>query len=874
MHDFIMAEDSELWDVICDGPYIPTKALAKLPLSMPKTRKEYTDADRKVVEKNFRAKKILVCGIAPDEYNRISACEDAKEILEALQTTHEGTTQVKQSKIYMLTIEWSEEMEGMLKRGSSSKPKNYDLCHKCGKPGHFIKDCPLLKQEYSKYNLEKAAKRNLVHDKDFKRRRFADNVVKQALTAWGDSSSESEDEIDAGDSSMMAVQSEENEYNSIFALMAQSDDDEDDNNSEDALTLELGEVEQTRDDLVVCVVDLKETICELEKEKSILTKKIANIEHERDDLVVVVVDHKETIENFRKEREALMKRLTEIEEERDDLLVVIADLRETIEGLGTESKLGYSGKGKEIASEEHIRLGNKLKAVRTKAITSMYANNGGNRLGIGFQREKTPYNPHNKYFTVPDNWLCTHYGNNGHFKENCQARVQSLQKNKVFAKNGTVKESSQQCLLSVSQICDKENTVEFLSKICTVTNLVTSEVKTRARKLLSSKQINSEGPGPWSAHSKFKVEKVCDACAREKHVKYSFKYKKDVSTSKPLDLLHMDLCGRMRVQSRGGKRYIFLIVDDYSRFTWNLFLRTKDETFEVFVAFVKKIQTKCVEKSVHVIFDVSYPSCEKSSKDDQDGEPLLVPDEVINMTNGKADMMSQEKEPSGDNAASSSMEPSTSITTNEAEERVVDVVHDTPLVPERRTQENQLNIPTSSTNEPQMSNWKHKSSHPLDNIITPLDSRVQSRSKARNSLAFSAFLSQIESKMKKSTKGTFICQQKYIKELLKRFDMEASKVIDTPITRATRLDMDETGSPLNQTMYRGIIGSLLYLTTTVFSVGLCYLVDMKNTYGMAPFLGSCLISWGTMKQNSVALSTIEVEYIVAASCCAQLLWIK
>ncbi|XP_070013457.1 uncharacterized mitochondrial protein AtMg00810-like [Nicotiana sylvestris] len=178
--------------------------------------------------------------------------------------------------------------------------------------------------------------------------------------------------------------------------------------------------------------------------------------------------------------------------------------------------------------------------------------------------------------------------------------------------------------------------------------------------------------------------------------------------------------------------------------------------------------------------------------------------------------------------------------------------------------------------------------------------------------------------VKKSTKGTFICQQKYIKELLKRFDMEASKVIDTPITRATRLDMDETGSPLNQTMYRGIIGSLLYLTTTVFSVGLCarfqsnpkeshlkaakrivrylkgthdlvlyypsrdsfnligyadanyvgYLVDMKNTYGMAPFLGSCLISWGTMKQNSVALSTIEVEYIVAASCCAQLLWIK
>jgi len=89
---------------------------------------------------------------------------------------------------------------------------------------------------------------------------------------------------------------------------------------------------------------------------------------------------------------------------------------------------------------------------------------------------------------------------------------------------------------------------------------------------------------------------VCDACARGKHVKSSFKPKKDVSTSNPLELLHMDLCGPMRVPSRGGKRYIFVIVDDYSRFTWTLFLRTKDETFEVFVAFVKKIQVKMESK--------------------------------------------------------------------------------------------------------------------------------------------------------------------------------------------------------------------------------------------------------------------------------------
>ncbi|XP_075095073.1 uncharacterized protein LOC142173391 [Nicotiana tabacum] len=67
------------------------------------TRKEYNGADQKSVEKNFKAKKILVYGIGPGEYNRISACESTKEIWEALQTAHEGTTQVKQFKIDMHT---------------------------------------------------------------------------------------------------------------------------------------------------------------------------------------------------------------------------------------------------------------------------------------------------------------------------------------------------------------------------------------------------------------------------------------------------------------------------------------------------------------------------------------------------------------------------------------------------------------------------------------------------------------------------------------------------------------------------------------------------------------------------------------------------
>ncbi|XP_070006368.1 uncharacterized protein [Nicotiana sylvestris] len=96
-----MAEDSELWDIIRDGPFVPTKTIGDPAVTIPKTRKEYNDADYKAIEKNFRAKKILVCGIGPDEYNKISAAQSTKEIWEALQTAHEGTTQ--ESKVNAIT---------------------------------------------------------------------------------------------------------------------------------------------------------------------------------------------------------------------------------------------------------------------------------------------------------------------------------------------------------------------------------------------------------------------------------------------------------------------------------------------------------------------------------------------------------------------------------------------------------------------------------------------------------------------------------------------------------------------------------------------------------------------------------------------------
>ena len=182
--------------------------------------------------------------------------------------------------------------------------------------------------------------------------------------------------------------------------------------------------------------------------------------------------------------------------------------------------------------------------------------------------------------------------------------------------------------------------------------------------------------------------------------------------------------------------------------------------------------------------------------------------------------------------------------------------------------------------------------------------------------------------IKQTDNGIFINQSKYTKELLKKFDINSQKSSDTPMSSSLKLTKDENGPSEDVTRYRGMIGSLLYLTASrpdiMYSVCACarfqadpkrshftavkkifkYLkstcdvglwypknqpldlvsfsdadfavchIDRKSTSGTSHFLGSCLVSWFSKKQNSVALSTTEAEYVAAGRCCAQILWMK
>jgi hypothetical protein len=171
--------------------------------------------------------------------------------------------------------------------------------------------------------------------------------------------------------------------------------------------------------------------------------------------------------------------------------------------------------------------------------------------------------------------------------------------------------------------------------------------------------------------------------------------------------------------------------------------------------------------------------------------------------------------------------------------------------------------------------------------------------------------------------STFISQTKYTHDLLKKFGMDKAKPkpIKTLMSTNSHLDLDMDGKLVDQKVYRSMIGSLIYLCASrpdiMLSMCMCarfkiapksaikrimrYLVltpylglwypksahfelvgysdadyirckvDRKSTSGTCQFLGRSLLCWSSKKQNFVALSMAEAEYVAARSCCAQLL---
>ncbi|XP_016200248.1 uncharacterized protein LOC107641266 [Arachis ipaensis] len=105
MRIFIQSIDYNIWKIVVNGPKIPTKTSADGVVT-PKEEAEWNDDGKKKVKLNDKAINLLHSAISFKEYRKVSRCKTAKEIWEKLQVTHEGTKQVKETRIDMLRKEY------------------------------------------------------------------------------------------------------------------------------------------------------------------------------------------------------------------------------------------------------------------------------------------------------------------------------------------------------------------------------------------------------------------------------------------------------------------------------------------------------------------------------------------------------------------------------------------------------------------------------------------------------------------------------------------------------------------------------------------------------------------------------------------------
>ncbi|GKA22694.1 retrovirus-related pol polyprotein from transposon TNT 1-94 [Tanacetum coccineum] len=113
-------------------------------------------------------------------------------------------------------------------------------------------------------------------------------------------------------------------------------------------------------------------------------------------------------------------------------------------------------------------------------------------------------------------------------------------------------------------------------------------------------------------------------------------------------------------------------------------------------------------------------------------------------------------------------------------------------------------------------------------------------------------------------RGIFINQLKYALESLKKYGMESSDPVDTLIVEKSKLDEDPQAKSVDPTHYRGMVGTLMYLTTSI--PDLTFAVCRRRTSGSMQFLGDRLVSWSSKRQKNAAISSTEAEYIALSGC--------
>nr|GEY92526.1 integrase, catalytic region, zinc finger, CCHC-type, peptidase aspartic, catalytic [Tanacetum cinerariifolium] len=322
------------------------------------------------------------------------------------------------------------------------------------------------------------------------------------------------------------------------------------------------------------------------------------------------------------------------------------------------------------------------------------------------------------------------------------------------------------------------------------------------------------------------------SCQHGKCKKHTHKPKAEDTNLKVLHTLHMDLCGPMRLETINRKKYILVIVYDYSRFTWVKFLRSKDETPEFVIKFLKQIQAdlnKIVRyiRTDNVTVLVNSAGTHSSSTIDQDA-------------------------PSPSHSPSSSALQSSSLLQGVAAES--SIMEDNPFAP--------------------IDNSLRKLSRPDCVMIIAL--------KWIYKIKLDKYGDVLKNKARLVAKGY---QQEEGIDFEKSFASVARiEAIRIFITNAASKNMIIYKMDVKTAFLNGELKEEVYepwypkdtamaLTAVDADHAGCQDIQ-RSTSGSAQFLGDKLVSWSLKKQKSTVISTTEAEYIAMSGCCTQILWMR
>ncbi|XP_074300948.1 uncharacterized protein LOC141632288 [Silene latifolia] len=407
---------------------------------------------------------------------------------------------------------------------------------------------------------------------------------------------------------------------------------------------------------------------------------------------------------------------------------------------------------------------------------------------------------------------------------------------------------------------------------------------------------------------KFDQETLCDSCARCKHVRFSFKPKRVVSTKEPLELVHMDLCGPIKVRSRGGSKYVFVLVDDYSRENgvqhnlsaprtpqqngvverMNRALEDMAHTMLLCSRLPRNFWAEGLDLGGTMLGPQSFKEDELSSDDNmppvskkwryKDSHPMETILGSLNegvRTHRKLNNFCSfyyflsTIEPTNIREALAELDWIIEI----QEELQQSLSGETPGFLDSQFQKHVYKLDKALYGLKQASRaWNDRLSKFLlesDLKGGSVDKTLFLKSEGSDLLVIQIYVDDIifgsshnrlckyflelmtsefemsmmgelkfflELQIQQTSEGIMIHQQKYIKELLRKFGMENSHSMPTPMPTEKKLRLDEDD----------------YASCSL---------DRKSTSGIATFVGPCIITWGSNKQNSVALSTAQAEYI-------------